>query len=59
MHSTKRFSSLVVAAVVSWAAVAGAMALSSNGEAVDARSIAGTFPTAEAGFVSRPAPVAR
>ena len=56
MHSTLRFSTLVVAAVVSWAAVAGALALSSIGDAnaPDAHTFASTFPTAEAGFASRP-----
>ena len=54
MHSPLRFSSLVVAAVVSWAGVAGALALASNDDAAGAHSFAGTFPTAEAGFASRP-----
>ena len=60
MNSPVRFSSLVLAAVVSWAAVAGALALSSNGVAGASvvHSFAGTFPTAEAGFASRPTPVA-
>lgn len=57
MHSTLRFSSLVFVAALSWAAVAGVFALSPAGDTA-AHTVAGAFPTAEAGFVSRPTPAA-
>jgi len=58
MHSPLKFSSLVLAALVSWAALAGALALSTSGDASGVHSVAGAFPTAEAGFAPRPAPAA-
>lgn len=55
MCTRLRFSSLVLGAVLSWAAVAGVFALSPVGDAA-ARTVAGAFPTAEAGFASRATP---
>lgn len=60
MQIKLRFSSLVVAALASWAACAGWMAISGSGvePTAQARTIATVFPTAEAGFAPRPSPTA-
>lgn len=60
MHSAPRFSSLVIAGLGSWAAVAGVLALSNcDPEASGVHTIAGAFPTAEAGFAAPPRQASR
>ena len=58
MRNHRNFRSWVVAAIASWAVVAGAFVISDSDDthSTTPRSVAAAFPTAEAGFALRAAP---